>query len=104
MPKVSEDVHLPALLRAPRPARPLLRFRTDWTEQRHHLSGALGAALLAALCDSGCVIRRPRWVVWLTGHGAAILHEHLGLDPQAFSPAGHGPSSDGARQEALRVS
>lgn len=89
-------VDLSALLQAPRTARPLLRFCTDWTEQRHHLAGALGAALLTALCDSGCLIRRSRRIIWLTEHGAVTLHEHLGLDPRAFRPAGHGPSSDAA--------
>jgi DNA-binding transcriptional ArsR family regulator len=76
-------VNLPALLDAPRSARPLLRFCTDWTEQRHHLAGRLGAALLTALCDNGCLTRRGRRIVWLTEHGAATLHHHLGLDPSA---------------------
>jgi DNA-binding transcriptional ArsR family regulator len=40
--------------------RPLLRFCLDWTEQRHHLAGALGAALLTAVEDAGWVARRPR--------------------------------------------
>ena len=76
-------VDLPALVSAPRSARPLLRFCTDWTEQRHHLAGTLGAALLTALCDNGCVIRRPRRVVRLTEHGAATLHAQLGIDISA---------------------
>lgn len=73
-------IDLPALVSAPRPARPLLRFCTDWTEQRHHLAGGLGAALLAALCDNGCLVRRPKRVIQLTEHGAAVLHDRLGLD------------------------
>jgi hypothetical protein len=76
-------VDLPALAAAPRPARPLLRFCTDWTEQRHHLAGTLGAALLTALCDDGCLVRRPRRVIRLTEHGAATLHERLGIDADA---------------------
>lgn len=76
----SLGVDLPALTRAPRSARPLLRFCTDWTEQRHHLAGALGAALLTALCDHGCLIRRPRRVIQLTERGAATLRDHLGVD------------------------
>jgi DNA-binding transcriptional ArsR family regulator len=75
-------VDLPALLRARRSGRPLLRFCTDWTEQRHHLAGALGAALLTALCESGCLVRRSRRIIWLTEQGAATLHEHLGLTGQ----------------------
>jgi DNA-binding transcriptional ArsR family regulator len=78
------DVDLPALLHAPYSARPLLRFCTDWTEQRHHLAGALGATLLTALCDHGCLVRRPRRVIQLTEHGAATLQEHLGLDLKAL--------------------
>jgi DNA-binding transcriptional ArsR family regulator/DNA-binding PadR family transcriptional regulator len=30
----------------------------DWTERRHHLGGALGAAILQSLIDSGVVARR----------------------------------------------
>jgi hypothetical protein len=39
------------------------RFATaclDWTERRPHLGGALGAAVLGALCARGYVQRRPR--------------------------------------------
>ena len=39
------------------------RFATaclDWTERRPHLGGALGAAVLGALCARGYVRRRPR--------------------------------------------
>ncbi|HVT68480.1 MAG TPA: winged helix-turn-helix domain-containing protein [Trebonia sp.] len=83
-------VDLAALTEAPRPARPLLRFCTDWTEQRHHLAGGLGAALLTALCDRGCLVRRPRRVVWVTDRGAAILREQLGVDVPPSGSAGHG--------------
>lgn len=31
----------------------------DWSERRHHLAGALGAGLLAALSERGWVSRRP---------------------------------------------
>lgn len=42
--------------------RPLLRFCLDWSEQRHHLGGRLGAALLAAFREQGWVRdgTRPR--------------------------------------------
>jgi DNA-binding transcriptional ArsR family regulator len=74
-------VDLDALLAAPRRTRPLLRFCVDWTEQRHHLAGGLGAALLTALSDRNWVIRHPsRRSVQLTPEGAAELRHHLGVD------------------------
>jgi DNA-binding transcriptional ArsR family regulator len=39
--------------------RPLVRYCVDWSEQRHHLGGALGAALAARLFELGWV-RRAR--------------------------------------------
>ena len=39
--------------------RPLVRACVDWTERRPHVAGALGAALLRAMLDSGWVQRRP---------------------------------------------
>ncbi|MFD7907657.1 ArsR/SmtB family transcription factor [Kitasatospora sp. NPDC059722] len=35
--------------------RPLLRFCVDWTEQRHHLAGRLGADLLDAFTTAGWI-------------------------------------------------
>ncbi|TDW81271.1 MULTISPECIES: helix-turn-helix transcriptional regulator [Kribbella] len=40
--------------------RPLLRFCVDWSEQRHHLSGQLGAAITEALLNRNWLHRRPR--------------------------------------------
>ncbi|GAB2542211.1 ArsR/SmtB family transcription factor [Brachybacterium huguangmaarense] len=48
-------IDLAALDRA---RRPLLRACVDWTEQRHHLAGGLGAAIAAAFVDRGWVERR----------------------------------------------
>lgn len=80
-------VDLPSLLRAPPSARPLLRFCVDWTEQHHHVAGRLGAGLLAALCESGCLIRDPeRRTVRLTARGAETLTAHLGI---RFDDAGN---------------
>lgn len=74
-------VNLDALLHAPPRTRPLLRFCVDWTEQRHHLAGGLGAALLAALTDQGWIVRHPRRrTVTLTEEGATALDRHLGID------------------------
>jgi DNA-binding transcriptional ArsR family regulator len=39
--------------------RPLLRVCTDWTEQREHLAGTLGAAICASMLTAGWVVRRP---------------------------------------------
>jgi len=76
-------VDLPGLLRAPR-SRPLMRFCVDWTEQRHHLAGRLGAALLTALCESGDLTRDPgRRTVNVTDQGAETLHRRLGIDVAA---------------------
>ncbi|MBB2891065.1 ArsR/SmtB family transcription factor [Flexivirga oryzae] len=41
-------------------SRPTLRFCLDWTEQQHHLSGALGAAILQAARDRDWVRPGPR--------------------------------------------
>lgn len=38
--------------------RPALRFCMDWTEQQHHLAGALGAAVLNGFLERGWVQRR----------------------------------------------
>lgn len=41
-------------------SRPTLRFCLDWTEQQHHLAGALGAAILQAARDREWVRPGPR--------------------------------------------
>jgi len=61
--------------------RPLLRFCLDWSEQRHHLAGCLGAALLAAFIDAGWITRtQGQRAVRLTDPGRDELHTRLGLD------------------------
>ena len=65
--------------------RPLSRCCTDWTEQRPHLGGALGAALLRAY-------REKRWLspvkdsrrLDVTPRGQAVFIERFGLDEQLF--------------------
>jgi DNA-binding transcriptional ArsR family regulator len=39
--------------------RQLLRFCMDWSEQRHHLAGRLGADMLAAFVGAGWIVRQP---------------------------------------------
>ena len=60
--------------------RPLLRFCVDWSEQRHHLSGALGAALLTRMESAGWV-ERPggRRTLRVTNGGARTLERVLGV-------------------------
>lgn len=64
--------------------RPLLRFCLDWSEQRHHLAGRLGADLLAAFVDAGWITRTSgHRAVRLTPDGQQSLHSRLGVDLSA---------------------
>jgi DNA-binding transcriptional ArsR family regulator len=75
------DVDLDALLSRPARSRPLLRFCVDWSEQRHHLAGALGAALLTAMVDNRWLVRaRDHRAVRLTDEGREALHDRLGVE------------------------
>ncbi len=61
--------------------RPLLRPCLDWTEQRYHLAGSLGAALTAALVGRHWITRREASrIVTVTPAGEAGLLEWLGTD------------------------
>ncbi len=61
--------------------RPLLRFCLDWSEQRHHVAGGLGAALLTGFEEQGWISRRPRVrAVTVTPAGRAELGRRLALD------------------------
>ena len=42
-----------AVVVLPATRRPLVRYCVDWIEQRHHLAGALGRALLDRFCRRG---------------------------------------------------
>ncbi len=60
--------------------RPLLRFCVDWSEQRHHLSGALGAAVLTRMESAGWVERTAtRRSLRVTDSGARVLDKVLGV-------------------------
>jgi DNA-binding transcriptional ArsR family regulator len=77
-------VDLDALRARPASGRPLLRFCVDWSEQRHHLAGALGAAVLGRAEEAGWVIRRPRGrAVDVTDAGRQVLRDALGLQDVA---------------------
>lgn len=61
--------------------RPLIRYCTDWTEQRHHLAGALGAALAEAMVQRAWIERaRNGRAVTLTAAGRRGLREHLDIE------------------------
>jgi DNA-binding transcriptional ArsR family regulator len=75
---------LEPLLERPASARALLRFCVDWSEQRHHLAGALGAAVCARAESAGWVGRRAggRAVV-VTELGRRALSDALGIQDVA---------------------
>jgi len=67
-------------LTAARTRRPLLRFCVDWSEQRHHLAGQLGAAMTLNWIQRGWLTRHPNQrAVTLTNAGTTALDHHLGL-------------------------
>jgi DNA-binding transcriptional ArsR family regulator len=61
--------------------RPLVRYCVDWTEQRHHLSGALGRAVLDRALSAGWVKRAPRGrAVLVTTDGRTALADTFGIE------------------------
>ncbi len=61
--------------------RPLVRYCVDWSEQRHHLAGSLGAALCDRLLDLRWIRRAPRGrAVLVTDDGTEGLRESFGVD------------------------
>ena len=62
--------------------RPLVRYCMDWSEQRHHLAGALGAALTTRLLDLGWIRRaKSGRAAQITGAGRRGLAEQFGIEP-----------------------
>jgi DNA-binding transcriptional ArsR family regulator len=60
--------------------RPLIRYCLDWSEQRHHLAGALGAALAQHLMTLGWLTRsRHSRAVSITDEGADGLAARFGV-------------------------
>lgn len=58
-----------------------LRYCVDWTEQAHHLSGAVGRALASWLLEQGWVERLPRSrALRITDAGERGLRERLGVE------------------------
>jgi DNA-binding transcriptional ArsR family regulator len=65
---------------AGRTRRPLARACLDWSERRHHLAGALGAALATHLIDSEWMARTPAGrALTITPHGRRCFRQILGI-------------------------
>ena len=61
--------------------RPLIRYCVDWSEQRHHLAGSLGAALAAEMFERGWIRRaRHTRAVHVSDDGYAGLRESFGVE------------------------
>jgi DNA-binding transcriptional ArsR family regulator len=66
--------------------RQLIRYCVDWSEQRHHLAGSLGAAMAARMFDLGWLrkARRSR-AVHVSDEGRAGLREMFGVELNVFA-------------------
>jgi DNA-binding transcriptional ArsR family regulator len=66
--------------------RPLSRCCIDWTEQRPHVAGSLGAALLRAYKDKRWLlpVKESRKLL-VTPRGRAMFVERFGLDDALFT-------------------
>jgi DNA-binding transcriptional ArsR family regulator len=68
------------------PQRPHVRTCLDWTEQRLHLAGGVGAAVFRhAVEDAWLVPVADTRVVRLTDHGRSALRLHLDLPDKALT-------------------
>ena len=64
------------------PGRRLVRYCVNWSEQRHHLAGALGRGLLDRLFALGWIRRaEAARAVQVTAAGEAGLLEAFGVGP-----------------------
>ncbi|HZQ33821.1 MAG TPA: metalloregulator ArsR/SmtB family transcription factor [Mycobacterium sp.] len=65
----------------PSGTRPLIRYCVDWTEQRHHLAGALGRAVLDRFIEARWATRMPRGrALKVTPDGRTALADWFGID------------------------
>ncbi len=72
------------VLLTPSRQRPIARYCLDWSEQRPHLGGQLGAAIFDCLVDKGWLERAERRVVRITPSGRAGLLQDFDIDVTAL--------------------
>jgi DNA-binding transcriptional ArsR family regulator len=61
--------------------RPLIRYCVDWSEQRHHLAGSLGAAIAARMIELAWVRRAQRSrALHVSDEGYDGLRERFGVE------------------------
>ncbi len=59
--------------------RPFCRTCLDWSERRHHLGGALGAAILERTLEKGWATRGEGRVIAFSPKGAMAFDASFGL-------------------------
>jgi hypothetical protein len=61
--------------------RPLIKYCVDWSEQRHHLAGSLGAAIATRMIDLGWVRRAQHSrAVHVSDNGYEGLRDRFGIE------------------------
>lgn len=76
--------------RLPPTNRRRVGYCVDWTEQRHHVSGAFGAALLHHCSQAGWIVRDARGIrraIGVTDTGRDAFAKHFGIDVAALPAA-----------------
>ncbi|GAB2959827.1 winged helix-turn-helix domain-containing protein [Amycolatopsis acidiphila] len=86
-------VHLPAAVDS-RKRRRLVAYCVDWTEQRHHLGGTAGAALLNRFEELEWLRRKTKGApraLTVTDAGKHGFAEHFGIDTDTLATAAAPP-------------
>ena len=85
--------------------RPLVGYCVDWSEQRHHLAGALGAAIQERMLDLRWVVREPRGrALRVTPAGADGLWATFGVDFGSFSAPSPGYAASASPRTSGSIS